>query len=673
MASLDITVLSNHLKQINARWSAKLTPQSQLSNIDKRALLGVIRDDVSLARAMAPSAGAPAAPAFAPAVDWRNHNGNHVTPVKDQRQCGSCVSFSTTAVVESMASIEHGVQLDLSEADQHFCSSHGATCGGWWPDAAFSEIQSRGIIPEKSFPYMKAFDEPPKSEPVSHLWIPHCVGVQNRAASAVKISKSTVLKGAAERKNYLSNVGPCTAVMRVYDDFYALGSGVYHHVSGAEIALHCIQVIGYSEAEKCWICKNSWGTSWGENGFFKIAYGEAGIDTEFPFWTAQGVVLAQSYQAAGNPVGYAFSNEASHLLEQHNLTRSTDGHIRASWFNFADGWHREDRSLLPGTPAAVDGPTAYTFVHASTGVLEQHHLFRSADGHVHALWFNFAGGWHHEDRTTIVPGVPAAVGQPFGYAFVSDNVVEQHNLFRSADGHIHALWFNFKNGWHHEDRTAMLAGVPPAVGNPFGYTFVNKATGLLEQHNLFRSADGHIHALWFNFASGWHHEDRTAMIPGVPSAVGDPFGYTLIADNVVEQHNLFRSADGHIHALWFNFATGWHHEDRTAMLAGAPPAVGDPFGYAFVNKATGLVEQHNLYRSADGHIHALWFNFTKGWHHEDRTALLPGVPAAVSEPFGYTFIGGNVVEQHNLFRAADGQIHALWFNFASGWHHETRS
>ncbi|MFT0175004.1 hypothetical protein ACLKMY_40095, partial [Paraburkholderia mimosarum] len=61
-------------------------------------------------------------------------------------------------------------------------------------------------------------------------------------------------------------------------------------------------------------------------------------------------------------------------------------------------------------------------------------------------------------------------------------------------------------------------------------------------------------------------------------------------------------------------------------------------GYAFVNSATGLVEQHNLFRSADGHIHALWFNFESGWHHEDRTAIVAGTPAAVSDPFGYAFI-----------------------------------
>ncbi len=254
---------------------------------------------------------------------------------------------------------------------------------------------------------------------------------------------------------------------------------------------------------------------------------------------------------------------------------------------------------------------------------EQHNLFRSADGHIHALWFNFDKGWHHEDRTMLLPGVPPAVGDPFGYSFINEKtgLTEQHNLFRSADGHIHALWFNFDKGWHHEDRTILLPGVPPAVGDPFGYSFINEKTGLTEQHNLFRSADGHIHALWFNFDKGWHHEDRTRFLPGVPPAVGDPFGYPFINETtgLTEQHNLFRSADGHIHALWFNFDKGWHHEDRTTLLPGVPPAVGDPFGYPFINEKTGLTEQHNLFRSADGHIHALWFNFDKGWHHEDRS------------------------------------------------------
>ena len=86
-----------------------------LITIDK-ALLGVVFTDEDRAPAASPPrAAAQAGPAtFAPAVDWRNRNGNHVTSVKDQKYCGS---FCCTAVVESMASIEHGQLLDLSEAD----------------------------------------------------------------------------------------------------------------------------------------------------------------------------------------------------------------------------------------------------------------------------------------------------------------------------------------------------------------------------------------------------------------------------------------------------------------------------------------------------------------------------------------------------------------------------
>jgi hypothetical protein len=337
---------------------------------------------------------------------------------------------------------------------------------------------------------------------------------------------------------------------------------------------------------------------------------------------------------SGSPVFNSNTHEVEGILVRGESDFITQGTCRVSLVCPTTGCQGEECTrttefaqlvpvpVPPPVPAVVE-PFGYAFINEKTGITEQHNLFRSADGHIHALWFNFEAGWHHEDRTSMLPGVPPAVGDPFGYAFINEKtgITEQHNLFRSADGHIHALWFNFESGWHHEDRTAMLAGVPPAVGDPFGYAFINEQTGITEQHNLFRSADGHIHALWFNFEAGWHHEDRTSMLPGVPPAVGDPFGYAFINEKtgITEQHNLFRSADGHIHALWFNFEAGWHHEDRTAMLDGVPPAVGDPFGYAFINEKTGITEQHNLFRTADGHIHALWFNFESGWHHEDRS------------------------------------------------------
>src|SRR4026207_10145 len=161
MANLPIRTLSADLARNRARWQARQTPQSNLSDEQKRALLGVVVDQDELNRVMTASRTArAAAPGYAPEVDWRNHNGNHVTPVKDQGYCGSCVSFGTTATVESIASIEKGQLLDLSEADLHFCSSHGENCDGWWPQQAIDQVKTRGIPDEACFPYATAFDPP---------------------------------------------------------------------------------------------------------------------------------------------------------------------------------------------------------------------------------------------------------------------------------------------------------------------------------------------------------------------------------------------------------------------------------------------------------------------------------------------------------------------------------
>jgi len=72
--------------------------------------------------------------------------------------------------------------------------------------------------------------------------------------------------------------------MAVYQDFFSYRSGIYKHVSGGLAGYHCIMIAGYDDTQQCWICKNSWGTGWGENGWFRIGYGECQIDSSFAFY-----------------------------------------------------------------------------------------------------------------------------------------------------------------------------------------------------------------------------------------------------------------------------------------------------------------------------------------------------------------------------------------------------
>jgi hypothetical protein len=151
--------LNEILERSGARWRAVSNPIVALSDSDRRQRLGVTIDRGALAelarlpRSFAAIIGLP------DAVDWRNIGGhNHISPVKDQGNCGSCVSFCSCATIESTVSIVGGGLVDLSEADLHFCSAHGASCGGWWPSDALGEARRRGVPLEWLFPYPTAFD-----------------------------------------------------------------------------------------------------------------------------------------------------------------------------------------------------------------------------------------------------------------------------------------------------------------------------------------------------------------------------------------------------------------------------------------------------------------------------------------------------------------------------------
>jgi len=67
----------------------------------------------------------------------------------------------------------------------------------------------------------------------------------------------------------------------VYSDFMNYAGGIYVHKTGFVEGGHAVKILGWGKESGLdyWLCANSWGTSWGEKGFFRIAFGQCGIDS----------------------------------------------------------------------------------------------------------------------------------------------------------------------------------------------------------------------------------------------------------------------------------------------------------------------------------------------------------------------------------------------------------
>lgn len=279
MADLDLRALQSALSDPAASWTAGDTPMTALSDDEMRLRLGaepppgeagLAEREQQATAALAQADEAGAAPA---AWDWRNVGGaNYLAALRDQKSCGSCVAFGTIAAIEGTtraAAKQASLAFDLSEAHLFYChgAAEGRNCGnGWWPSKALDAAKAKGIVDEACFPYTPGDQA--------------CKPCVDAVARTTKIKGWTSLQSPAAMKAWIAEKGPVVACFTVYADFQAYRSGIYRHVSGNQLGGHCVCVVGYSDAEQAWIGRNSWGPAWGEGGYFRIGYGEVGIDYE---------------------------------------------------------------------------------------------------------------------------------------------------------------------------------------------------------------------------------------------------------------------------------------------------------------------------------------------------------------------------------------------------------
>lgn len=237
---------------------------------DLVGLLGVPMEVMEWEEEQASEAGArlSASYDYPTRLDWRDFDGeNWTTRIRNQSSCGSCVAFATVGAIESRMEIALAnptLNLDLSEAHLFFCDSDSSCVTGWSPYAAMNSARDIGIAGEACYPYS-----------TSDQTCSVCPDWQNRVT---RITDWVGLTNSSDMKQALADEGPFEATMLVYSDFFNYTGDVYRHTSGVLEGGHAVTVAGYDDEQGYWIAKNSWGRGWGEDGWFRIAYGECGVD-----------------------------------------------------------------------------------------------------------------------------------------------------------------------------------------------------------------------------------------------------------------------------------------------------------------------------------------------------------------------------------------------------------
>jgi cathepsin K len=210
----------------------------------------------------------------------------YVTPVKNQSSCGSCWAFGAVGAYEASYRKFFGSSNDLSEKQVLNCSGGGSGCSGGLAYKVFDWLKvnypNRSLQTEAACPYVLPYPPTSGCTPctANALFKAQVWGICDPSNDITKIASVASIKKA------ICKYGAVSASVEVTPSFQNYTGGVYFGFAstpGSPNTNHAIVLVGWDDAKGAWLLKNSWGTSWGINGYMWIKYNSNNIGRRAAF------------------------------------------------------------------------------------------------------------------------------------------------------------------------------------------------------------------------------------------------------------------------------------------------------------------------------------------------------------------------------------------------------
>ena len=238
-------------------WVADKTPVSELHPVEQKHRMGAI---LVKPKVMAAAPSPPLAAFESDLYSW-------ASPTQDQSNCGSCLAFDFCAAWEGVIRVLENNPKDpikLSEAHLFFCS--GGTCdSGNYAEAVANQCLN-GVCLESCLPYAD-HDQTCGEGICDNWWL-----------TAKKLTSWKAITDVNQMKT-LMLTQPLASTMEVHQSFFNYAGGVYQSLGPSDpvVGGHGVSGWGGSNIGSFWRFRNQWG-NWGENGNFRIKFGDSAID-----------------------------------------------------------------------------------------------------------------------------------------------------------------------------------------------------------------------------------------------------------------------------------------------------------------------------------------------------------------------------------------------------------